>query len=178
MTELAPWKVEIFVKIAALFLAAFGIYEYFDTERKTVERAKQQAALSYIAESNATEHQSAVQTTFEFWLRNPDVVSLLRSSGQTSTGLQAFFVTAVHGDPNGNEVVFAVRQIGRFFDEVSACASNSVCDRGVLEDFFCDDAKRLTMIYDPIFEVLREQSGEQQLGQGLVQFARECESAP
>ncbi|NOD45904.1 hypothetical protein GS624_01115 [Ruegeria sp. HKCCD5849] len=177
MSEARRWKVETSIKLAGLALAAFGIWEYFATLRIEATRNAQSQTLEYIAEANSERHQQALQTLFEFWLRNSDVVELITTTGQTEVGFQAFFVNAIRNDPNGNNVVFAVRQIGRFFDELNICYSTSVCDQVSTLNFFCQDARNYASTYSPIFSLIGGQSGDQDLGNGLILFARECVDA-
>lgn len=143
MKEDHRWIVETSLKAVGLGIAAFGIFEFFDGQRASIERAAQARSLDYISTANSDEHQSAVQTLFEFWLRNPDVAGLLQEQGQTPSGFQAFFVSVLRADQSGNDVVFALRRVAHFHDEVSICVSSKACDREIAQTFFCDDAVQL-----------------------------------
>lgn len=79
-------------------------------------------------------------------------------------------------DKSARPLLNAMYAISNFYDQVSFCRTSEVCDRTIIDEYFCERAKVFSETYGPISDTLGQISGVSDFGRGAKELAKSCAS--
>jgi len=175
MKLLARDRVELGAKILAIVGGLFAIWQYFADASDAKELEKRRQALTYVQAYGATDLSEHRRIMFEFWLRHSDLLQVAKSQGVSESAYRAFFFTALEHDAGGKPMLNALYALSNFYDQLAFCRSSKVCDREIIDQYFCAGARTFGETYGPISGRLAELSGVSDFGRGAKEIAESCE---
>ena len=167
-------KLELALKIVATFIAVFGIWKYFADREATVSAEAKSRALGYIERFGGEDMIAARSVLADYWRDYPEFTTFI---DQNPLSERAFvnFVTSTYPQRSDKAAIDgALFRMRVFFDEIAFCREAGICDKPILDGFFCDYAMQHARIYGPFYRLLSV--GMEQTDLQLQRLARACEN--
>ena len=142
------------LKLAALIVAGFGIYEYFDTIRTDKLQATKQRSLEYIDRLDAEDAQNARKTLGNFWSQRPAFRRAVFSGDLTAENYSSLLVSSIIGAENSQEVLGAIYALESVYSGAGRCLAAELCDSETINGSLCLPAKQFLAYYQPALELI------------------------
>lgn len=165
---------ELAIKVAALLVALFGVYQYFNDNRTARQLAARQAALQYVTSYDSVDSRAHRQKLSEFWIRNSDAFLWMQKNGVSSKDYESFLLASFENDKNSHDLLNAVYDLTNFYDQLALCREAGICDGPVVTSYFCKSAKDFNHRYSAIFVQLGVLSGAPDFANGMKVIGQQC----
>jgi hypothetical protein len=169
-------NLEIILKIIGVAIAAFGVWKYFDSQTQAELVSSKERSLGYIERFGSLEVVAPRRTLLNFWQDHPGASAAIRDGLMTPRGYRLFVASAYPLSASRGETDDALFRLSVFFNEMSHCRSTGICDREILDSFFCEYAQRFVPAYLPFYQVVSQETGSEPLIVRLQSFVMECET--
>lgn len=166
--------IELGLKVIATLIALFGVGKYFFDLSLDRQLSAKAAALERINRLSAGDVDAARNILFQFWLENAQVVTLLREQSVTERAYTNFIITAFDGAENRLDLIQSIYSLSQHYDDVFFCLDSSLCDSGMMLEYYCPRVSVTYRAYGPIIQTLRDQSGYSSFGAGIQALSELC----
>lgn len=167
---------EFGLKVIGVLIALFGVWKYFDTQKQEMINSAKARSLSYIERFGSAEVVAPRGTLLTFWQDHPGASVAIRDNLMTPRGYRLFVAAAYPNSARKEETDEALFRLSVFFNELSHCRSSGICNKDMLDSFFCDYVKRFVPAYLPFYQLISEETGSEMLISSMQSFARDCEA--
>lgn len=165
---------DIGLKTIATLIALFGIWKYFAEQKASLHADAQRRSLGYIERFANYELLQARTQLIEYWQDYPEFAAFIKSNRITERAYSNFVNSTYPKRSDRATIDGALFRLQVFFDEVAFCRSSHVCDKDILDDFFCRYIPGYSQIYGPFFERLAKDIGSAPLDTKLLSLANVC----
>ena len=172
-----PLTLDAASKIGTICVLLFAVIQYtIDTVRTDRTNART-ASISYIERFSKEEVLDARLALVRFWNEREDIGRLcVGTAGGDSLPRESCIAIIPEMLEADTTTMTHLKRIGYFFDELYYCYDTEVCDREVVETFFCPYAIGNEDLY---FQSLRSSDAEvfgRDLYTGIQELAATCRS--
>lgn len=167
-------RLDLALKIVATLIALFGVGKYFADRAHARDLAARDRALGYIERFGSAELVATRARLLGFWRDYPEVAAVVGTRGITQREFAMFVEATYPARADRAEIDDALFRMQVFLDEMSYCRASDVCDREILDGFFCNFAQRYAKAYGPFYARLARDIGAAPIDAGLQAFAAEC----
>ncbi|WP_170764590.1 hypothetical protein [Ruegeria lacuscaerulensis] len=167
---------DISFKVFSVVAICFGGIRYFQERGEIVEKEAQSRSLSYIEEYGSERYVAARLTLHEFWSERPALVQLLTNGRISERAYRAALSQEVFRHKADHQIREALILLDNFYSQVAFCHRAELCDRTILNEFFCQVAQSEAVAYLPFFDRMAAETGDSDLGDDLSDFGAHCVS--
>lgn len=167
-------QIELSLKVIATFIAAFGVWKYFDDRATSALAARQAQSLGYIQRFGADDLLEARGRLLQYWQDYPDFADFVADNAISPRAYTNFVNATYPNRLDRAEVDRDLFAVQVFFDEVAYCRGSGVCDPAILDAFFCDHVTRYAAIYGPFYTRLSADIGAAPIDANLQWLASTC----
>lgn len=168
-------RIELALKIIATLIAAFGVWKYFADQQVTAQRTAKAEAISYVSQFGEPSMVSAREALTRFWRNNQEFVAYMDKNAISERVYVNFIRAAYPNYERRSEVDAALFRHKVFFDEIAFCREAEICDRLILDGFFCDISIEHAKIYGPFYAILSLEIGSARTDSELLRLAERCD---
>ncbi len=174
MSEARKSAIELALKIIAILIAAFGIWQYFAEKEGAQAAAAKERSIAYIEGFASPDMGSAREVLFSFWLSQESFVRHIQSNAITERSYVKFIHFAFSHYDDRNEMLSALFLLANMYDQIFYCREAGICDTIILDDYFCPIATKQLAVYGPFYKILSGSVGSTDFGSGLKKYAGSC----
>ncbi|MBZ4021667.1 hypothetical protein CKO11_04230 [Rhodobacter sp. TJ_12] len=166
-----------FLGVIALVL---GGGKYFYDKAEAAAHEAQSRSIAYIEAWGAEPLLGARETLYDFWAGQPDLISVFGTEA-LSRRQYAMMLQASLFRTNADAPIRApLLVLDNFYSQMSFCARAGLCDRAILDAYFCHVTRKNVVAYTPFYDRIRAATGDRGIGRDMQGFAQDCppESPP
>ena len=162
------------LKVATLLIAVFGVWKFFDERATSASSEAKARSLGYIERFADAEMIAARSRLLAFWQDYPKFAQFVRENSITEREYQNFVLATYPRRADRSGIDAALFRLQVFFDEVAFCRESEVCEKEILDGFFCTYATGYARIYGPFYSRLAKDIGSDPLDMKLQALAGVC----
>lgn len=172
-----PSKFDSVAKVVTLVIAVFGVAQYVYDRVDARASDKKSRSISYIEQYANADMLAARHALAEFWAGQGDLVGIFRNTSVSERAYEALLDASVFRSGKDGDIQRALLQVDSFYTQVGFCRSSGLCEAGLLDDYFCETARKYAFVYGPFFDRISDKTGDSGVGRELSAYAGECATA-
>ncbi|WP_143534488.1 hypothetical protein [Roseovarius albus] len=169
-----PSRFDSMAKVVTLVIAVFGVAQYVYDRVDARASGKKSRSISYIEQYANADMLEARHALAEFWAGQGDLVGIFRNTSVSERAYEALLDASVFRAGRDADIQRALLQVDSFYTQVGFCRSSGLCEAGLLDDYFCETARKYAFVYGPFFDRISDKTGDSGVGRELSAYAVEC----
>ena len=167
-------KLEISLKVVATAIAVFGVFTYFLDQSQTRAASEKSRSLAFVEKFASVDVVEARSRLLAYWREYPEFVSYSRANRLSSREYANFVRATYPAHDDRVDVDEALFRMQVFFDELSYCHFSGICDKGIIESYFCEYTIKFSNVYGTFYRLLAEEIGSKPLDQEVDRLSAHC----
>jgi hypothetical protein len=162
-------------RVLALVAAVASVGKFFYDRAERNAQLASERSVEYI-ESYADDPMiSAREQLYSFWAGEPRLIAVFQNEALSTRQYSALLSATIFRA----DLDLGIRQplllLDSFYSQITFCLNAELCDKEILQSYFCRNAQQSAKAYAPFYKRLANQTGDPGLGTDLQVFASGCD---
>lgn len=161
-------------KLIGVVAVIVGVGKYFYDKAETAAHDAQARSIAYIEAWGAGPLLGAREALYDFWAAQPDLIAVFGSEALSARQYRTMLSASLFRTDADAAIRAPLLQLDNFYSQMSFCAKSGLCDRGILDAYFCHVTHKNVTAYAPFYDRIRAATGDHGIGAEMVAFAESC----
>ncbi len=161
-------------KMLGVAVAVIGVGKYFYDKAEAAAHEAQARAISYIEAYGSDPVLGAREALYGFWADQPELVKIFGTEALSERQYQAMLSASLFRSDKDVQIRAPLLLMDNFYSQMSFCAKAELCDRAILDSYFCEITQKNVVAYGPFYERVRGVTGDGGIGAEMAAFAALC----
>lgn len=161
-------------KMLGVAVAVIGVGKYFYDKAEAAAHEAQARSISYIEAYGSDPVLSAREALYGFWADQPELVKIFGSEALSERQYNSMLSASLFRKNTDAQIRAPLLLMDNFYSQMSFCAKAGLCDREILDSYFCDVTAKNVVAYAPFYTRVREVTGDHGIGAEMAVFAEGC----
>lgn len=161
-------------KLIGVLAVIVGVGKYFYDKAETAAHDAQARSISYIEAWGAGPLLGAREALYDFWAAQPDLIAVFGTEALSARQYKTMLSASIFRTDADAAIRAPLLLLDNFYSQMSFCTKSGLCDRTILDAYFCHVTRKNVTAYTPFYERIREATGDHGIGAEMVAFAQSC----
>jgi hypothetical protein len=161
-------------KLLGIGVAVLGFGKYFYDKAEAEAHEAQALSITYIESYGSDPMLGAREALYDFWIDQPELIKIFGSEEFSERQYRAIISSSLFRKNTDTAIRAPLLLLDNFYSQMSFCAKTGLCDKSILDAYFCRETKKNVVVYTPFYNRVREATGDQGIGAEMVAFADVC----
>lgn len=161
-------------KLFGLLVALIGVGKYFYDKSEAAAHEAQARSIAYIERWGGEPMLGAREALFDFWSAQPDLIRVFGTEALSPRQYRSLLAASLFRQGADSSIRTPLLLLDNFYSQMSFCAQSGLCDRTILDAYFCTTTHKNVVAYMPFYDRIREATGDSSVGTEMAAFAQDC----
>lgn len=161
-------------KLLGVAAVIVGLGKYFYDKVEAAAHDAQARSISYIEDWGAEPLLGAREALYDFWADQPDLIAVFGAEALSARQYKTMLSASLFRAGADAGIRAPLLLLDNFYSQMSFCTKSGLCDRPILDAYFCHMTRKNVIAYAPFYERIREATGDHGIGAEMVTFAEGC----